>query len=247
MEREKVEIGKEFGRLKVVERLGRIRKHKNVYWKCECSCGSGKEVIVSTIDLSRGHTKSCGCYRKEITRNKSLKHGFSVNRTHDLFYKMWSQMKQRCDNSNNPDYHHYGGRGISHDPRWNDFLEFKKDMYFNYLVCKRTLKMEKPSLERIDVNGNYCKENCTFIEKRDQSKNQRQHKKFVGIDPDGNRFYGTNKADFAREHDLSSAMIRGCLNGKYCSHDGWYFGYIGRKSRRFRRIKKLNLVKKNDN
>lgn len=53
-------VGETFNYLTVIEY---INKKPGVYWKCKCKCG--KEVIVSGNDLKRGHTKSCGCLRKE--------------------------------------------------------------------------------------------------------------------------------------------------------------------------------------
>lgn len=95
---------------------------------------------------------------------------------HTQFYKIWAGMKERCNNPNVQGYHCYGGRGISHDPRWSDYLEFKKDMYFKYLFALKNQKVKEPSLERVNVNGHYCFENCIFIELKNQQKNQRRSK-----------------------------------------------------------------------
>jgi hypothetical protein len=88
-------------------------------------------------------------------------------------YRSWNNMKNRCNNSNLKEYKNYGGRGITYDKRWEDFREFYKDM---------GERPEGTSLDRIDVNGNYCKENCRWSTKEEQQRNQRIHKnKYVGI------------------------------------------------------------------
>ena len=88
-------------------------------------------------------------------------------------YHSWNSMKNRCNNSNLKEYKNYGGRGITYDERWEDFREFYKDM------GKRP---EGTTLDRIDVNGNYCKENCRWSTRETQQRNQRIHKnKYVGI------------------------------------------------------------------
>lgn len=56
--------GKTFHRLKVIKESGRDA-YGQVLWECECSCGSGKKVIVTGNDLRRNNTKSCGCLNKE--------------------------------------------------------------------------------------------------------------------------------------------------------------------------------------
>jgi len=55
-------IGKRFGKLVVVERVGKDR-HSNTLWKCKCDCGN--EPTISMGALTRGHTKSCGCLSKD--------------------------------------------------------------------------------------------------------------------------------------------------------------------------------------
>lgn len=75
-----------FGRLEVVQRdLSKPIGHGcEAYWLCQCDCSKEQEkrplVSVKYSDLARGHTKSCGCYRKEVARNQ---------RKHDLLgYKI---------------------------------------------------------------------------------------------------------------------------------------------------------------
>lgn len=53
--------GQKFNRLTVIERAGQI--NHAVTWKCVCDCGN--VVIVRESYLKSGHTKSCGCYRRE--------------------------------------------------------------------------------------------------------------------------------------------------------------------------------------
>ena len=84
---------------------------------------------------------------------------------HEL-YKVWDSMKQRCYNQNNPGYKNYGGRGIKVCDEWlNDFKRFAEDM-----GPKPT---KNHSLDRIDNNKGYYKENCRWGTKRQQGNNRR--------------------------------------------------------------------------
>jgi hypothetical protein len=81
-------------------------------------------------------------------------------------YRSWYHMKERCYLVANKDYHHYGGRGIKVCDEWRDSFEsFYRDM--------GTCPSPKHSIDRIDVNGNYCKDNCRWASVRTQRFNIR--------------------------------------------------------------------------
>lgn len=79
-------------------------------------------------------------------------------------YRSWYAMKARCDNPNHKAYMRYGGRGITYDPKWKNFMNFINDM-----GLKPEPKME---LDRIDNDKNYCKENCRWATKKEQTRNR---------------------------------------------------------------------------
>lgn len=88
---------------------------------------------------------------------------------HTPEYSAWRSMKKRCLNENNRDYKYYGGRGIKICDAWiSSFLQFFAD------IGKRP--HEKMSLDRIDNEGDYCKENCRWATKTIQARNQRIRK-----------------------------------------------------------------------
>lgn len=124
--------------------------------KAICECGN--EGIYVLAALKNGNTKSCGCYSLESKRT----HGMYNTRQ----YQTWADMKTRCDNVNHKWYPEYGGRGISYIEKWSTFEGFWEDMQEGY--------SDDLSLDRIDNDGLYCKENCRWATDEYQSHNQRK-------------------------------------------------------------------------
>jgi hypothetical protein len=186
-------IGKRFSKLVITSFSHRNSKSE---WQVKVRCDCGTKKIVSLIELKRGSTKACGCLVGEWGKIHKKIHGCEK---HPL-YHTWHQMMRRCHNEKSHAYKYYGGRGIFVDKRWHDVRNFIEDM------------IEKPkgmSLDRINNNGPYSKDNCRWATAKMQAMNTRKTK-FATILGETKTVYTWMKLLNISYYQLKKAKSRGC-------------------------------------
>lgn len=145
--------------------------------------------------LRYGKTLSCGCLAKEILSRRVRKHGG----TGTLLYGTWKRMKTRCYSPSSRSYADYGGRGITMCDEWrHSFSNFAEWAHAHGYK-------EGLSIERIDVNGDYSPQNCTFIPMSEQPANRRSTLLTIGG-------VTKTKQEWAAENNMRLTTLSSRLN-----------------------------------
>ena len=166
MKREEIfNKGHKFGEIEFIEEAGYStdpktgKRRRLAKFKCYC----GNEFITKLSVVKRHIIKSCGCYTIKKTKEVNTKHGLVK---HPL-YCTWVNIKNRCLNRTKKQYDNYGGRGITVCNEW------KENFTIFYDWCIKNNWRWGLTVDRIDVNGNYCPENCKLSTDKEQSRNKR--------------------------------------------------------------------------
>lgn len=210
------EIGDVHGCRKLIDVYYDNNEKRNMAMTECIHCKSIKKMRLS--DFVSDIAVSCKC--------RTVKHG--MNRT--KIYSIYANIKYRCYNPNHHEFHNYGGKGISMCDEWlgeNGFSTF-------YEWATNNGYKEGLTIDRLNNDGNYEPSNCQWITRSEntiKANKTCQHRKadkgtYYGISPNGRYYEFDNAAQFGREHDLNSAMIRRIANGQGKNHKNWRFGFI---------------------
>lgn len=103
-------------------------------------------------------------------KNSQFKHGMRNTRT----YRIWSDMKRRCDSTKHIHYKYYGGRGVTYCEKWKNFMGFFEDMGH---------APDGQEIDRVENELGYFKENCRWVTKNINMFNKKYPSK--GLNPRG--------------------------------------------------------------
>lgn len=144
--------------------------HLHVVVECEC----GETKVINYYNVRKGLVKSCGCLSKKASSERMRRYnsgkpvGQNYKSRHPL-YRLYKAMVARCYNPKNKAYDNYGGRGIKICGRWLGASGFE-----NFVADMGAFYAEGLLIERVDNDGDYCPENCTWADRFVQNSNTRK-------------------------------------------------------------------------
>ena len=158
-------IGRKFNRL-TVQAASECSAKGLWQFTCTCECGNTRQVTLG--NLKSGAVKEC----KRCSKISSAAHNKAVGKcigdlakTHGLTnttcYNSWTCLRSRCDNRNGSAYPRYGGRGIKYSKDWLTFENFLADMGSTWF--------KGATIDRIDNDGDYTKDNCQWLTRTDHA------------------------------------------------------------------------------
>lgn len=150
------------GELEYLEEGKKKPPSRERYVKLKCICNNEFTVLFNSI--SSGRTNSCGCWNRQIIKNKMK------NPKMGYLEALWANIKQRCFNINSKDYQSYGGRGITIFSEWKDNSKKFIEDILKEIGHRPT---EKHSFDRKDNNKNYEPGNLRWASFEEQARNKR--------------------------------------------------------------------------
>jgi hypothetical protein len=126
-------------------------KNRGVWWMCKCSCG--KERIVCSTELTRGHTKSCGCMNKYYNNKKYKGVGLLAQSVYS--HIQWGAKKRNIEFN------------VSKEYLWQQYLNQDGKCYYTDLDIDLNTRNNKKtaSVDRIDSSKGYIEGNIIWVHK----------------------------------------------------------------------------------
>ena len=203
-----------FGDMIILEEKAGTTSGRILVVRCS-KCGLVREVNKYTFaQQERGwsHEKSCHiALKKQVNRPEYAR-----------FSRIYTGMVARCNYPTHGEYHRYGERGIKVE--FEGTVDFYKKMWTSYLEQVEKYGEQNTTIERLNINGNYSMDNCTWATEREQAVNRSTRRtviaKHLGT---GKEFLVDDFAQFIRDNNLTPSLAYRIIDNPNRTNKGWQF------------------------
>ena len=212
-------IGKVFGDLEIIELSG--YKHHTMLYKCKCvKCGIESKQTLASLKKEIKHGEHCLLQIPNTPIKKAI-------------VQRHANMKQRCENKHNKNFEHYGKRNVKllYEHSVDLYLDFAKE--FERHAEKYGLR--NSTFDRIDVNGNYDKDNLRITTQTIQSTNTTRKTIFI-IQKGKEKILSDSYAECGRYLGINGRAIGNLVRGKSKTSYGWKLCRIVEKDKNLENV-----------
>lgn len=201
------EIGNIYGDFKIINILGKIHKNiPEVY--CEAKCLKCNITVV----------KKLSSIQKLIYHGVECIKSLEDSEIKKVVIERFNDMQQRCNNPNNDNYSHYGGRGIK--LLYNSSIELYNDFKDELKHHAKQFGLSNSTFDRIDVNGNYEKSNLRIATRSIQNVNKRNKRLFI-IKRNDDIVISDSAMEVGRVYKINGRAIGNLIRGNSKSSFGF--------------------------
>lgn len=158
--------GQKFGSWTVLYRSKTNGTGRNARWVCRCICG--REEVVNGSQMRTGHSSCCRkCSGAKIAKAKRTHGEAGTHRDKSgasITYMRWNGMRARSASNKTLEGMRYAKRDIECCERWSNYRLFFEDM--------GECPSDKHTLDRINNDLGYCKDNCRWATQTEQQRNK---------------------------------------------------------------------------
>lgn len=199
-------IGRTYGDLEIIEHAGYRESQRQHLFLCECT-KCGMRSVESLLTLRRDPKHGMRCFK--LVPDSPYKATVA---------RRYNNMVQRCTNPNNSNYKHYGAKGVK--LLYESPMDLYKDFYDDLVEHSKKHGLRDSTFDRIDVNGNYERDNLRIATQSVQSTNTRRKRVFI-LCKGNERVLSDSSAAAGKYIGSSSSAVGNVVRGESKTCNGW--------------------------
>ena len=158
--------------------------------------------------------KKCQVCQRDLLTKVTKCNNLICSKTCASFYTRWGHIIRRCTKPNHPRFHDYGGRGVGVCDSWMKFSSFRDDMFTSFIESTLVHGLLNTTIERVDNNRGYCRDNCIWETRTRQNQNRRKVQKQCSSEHIGVNWHAPSRRWVARITVYKNRLFLGAFKSE---------------------------------